>query len=213
MHFLFIIYEGAQLKINDLRFKRLHRYLFQNIVELTDINDEDIDYLIDFWSDQEIKDKKIRKVIKEVGEGYPQLIKSCCLALNVKGQNYSNPDELKEFFINHPNIQRIKLRLSGHGITKYDSLTGNMYINGVNAIDVLTKIESEIVIQLFQASSVGLSKEDIAEIMWKEDENINYSDSAISQQIYRLRTKLENMGLDRDIIKTVPKKGYVWNEV
>jgi Transcriptional regulatory protein, C terminal len=70
-----------------------------------------------------------------------------------------------------------------------------------------TENEVQILIELVNKDGEILDRDDIAKIIWGEHASSEYSAWAIDQNISRLRKRLEEVGIPKDTIVTIKKKG------
>ncbi len=85
---------------------------------------------------------------------------------------------------------------------------GEIYCDEINLRHSFTPQESEV-LRLFIANrGQGVSRDDIADVLWGDKAEEKYSVWAIEQLIKRLRVKLSEIGLHESYIKTFRKTGY-----
>jgi predicted transcriptional regulator len=90
---------------------------------------------------------------------------------------------------------------------EYDLITlkNQFYINGTNISKLLKNREKEILKIMFEEEII--TRDQIAKLI-STDSSTNISESSIDQVITRLRKTLTELGLKRDLIITIKKKGF-----
>ncbi|MDP2861052.1 MAG: helix-turn-helix domain-containing protein, partial [bacterium] len=76
-------------------------------------------------------------------------------------------------------------------------------------VDTLSPTEKEVLGKLLEKRNCLVSFDEIGEVIWKEKAEENFSPWAIAKTIWRIRKKLEGLGVDGSVIKTWRKKGYL----
>jgi hypothetical protein len=85
--------------------------------------------------------------------------------------------------------------------------------NSVAVDNNFSKQERELLKLFLDNENIELSREQVASVLWKTNWQDKYSDWAIDQIISRLRKKLCLLGVDRKCIRTIRKKGYLYQSL
>lgn len=83
-------------------------------------------------------------------------------------------------------------------------------VNGVIVSSIFSKREERLLVTFIAKKQTLISRETVATILWKEHESETYTDWALDMSIKRLREKLQLLGLNREIIKTKRKLGFIF---
>lgn len=86
---------------------------------------------------------------------------------------------------------------------------GEIILNKVCISSFFSEKEKKILTLFIKKEGIIISREDLAEILWKDDNEDAYSDWVIDQTISRLRKKIGRIGLSPKRIKTVKKQGFL----
>lgn len=78
----------------------------------------------------------------------------------------------------------------------------------INLFELLSSREAQILKLIFDNPTVVVTRESIAEIMWGDGWNEQYSDWSIDQTISRIRKKLSKIGLPSSVIRTMKGRGF-----
>ncbi len=74
----------------------------------------------------------------------------------------------------------------------------------------LSKKERAFMLLLLSAKKKIVPRDEIAKVIWGASWEDKYSDWALDRLVYRLRIKLNSLGINPKLLKTVKKKGFVW---
>lgn len=74
----------------------------------------------------------------------------------------------------------------------------------------LSNKERALMLLLLAAKKKIVSRDTVAQTIWGASWEEKYSDWALDRLVYRLRIKLNNLGIDPKRIKTLKKKGFIW---
>ncbi len=100
----------------------------------------------------------------------------------------------------------IKEKIAGKtnlNLDKNNKITSSSLI-----IDSLFSHKERLALRYFlKNQSIIINREDIAKVIWGKDNN--FTDWALDQFIRRLRIKLNKLGLDSKLLKTVKHQGYI----
>lgn len=118
--------------------------------------------------------------------------------LIVKNKHLSLTIPLLEEYIRKENNQQYKFYISKKNEIKINNLTIN---------SVFSRSQKKLLIYFISHSNVLLARDLIARIMWDDND---YTDWAIDTAINRLRNKLINLGLNRELIITVRNQGFIF---
>ena len=79
-----------------------------------------------------------------------------------------------------------------------------------NLTNTLTNKEKLLMLLLLNSKKKIISREVIAQTIWGDCWEEKYSDWAIDVLAHRVRKKLNAVGIDENLLKTVKKKGFVF---
>ncbi len=85
---------------------------------------------------------------------------------------------------------------------------GDIHLNKINLRHSFTSQENQVLKKLLDKPGHIISRDEIAEVIWRREAEEKYSEWAIEQLIKRLRRKLHDIGLHDDCIKTCRGEGY-----
>lgn len=85
-----------------------------------------------------------------------------------------------------------------------------IWLNQEKIDDKLTKNEKLLLQKVLSQQKKILSREQLAQNLWGNDWEEKYSDWALDRLAYRLRNKLDELGVDSSLMKTKKKKGFYW---
>lgn len=83
-------------------------------------------------------------------------------------------------------------------------------INGITSDSLLTKRENQLLTYFLRHKGEVITKDQIGELLWQDKWSDNGSDWAIDQVMRRLREKLSQLNIDKNIIRTIKGKGYIF---
>lgn len=202
LHFLFVYYEDGPMIYGDERFERIHHLLLQNVVKLEEMSKEDVRYSIERWGHIfGVKfSGKEKRAITAISSRKCSLIKPACqvIALN---SGLANPED---YLKNHP-------LFGGQPVAKKSLYIkdGEVLFQGKSIEPFFSATEYKILKKLTEAGGKIITKDSLAEIIWGKSSSEKYSEWAIAQTIKRIRSKLDEVGIGRSVIKTVRDKGYL----
>jgi arginine repressor len=90
---------------------------------------------------------------------------------------------------------------------KFKVEQGKIFWDEVDFTDRFTDNEKQILMSLIELNGEILDRDAIAHIIWGKHASSEFSAWAIDQNISRLRRKLEGLGIRKNVIKTIKKKG------
>lgn len=91
----------------------------------------------------------------------------------------------------------------------FDS-NGQLTLNMIPIDLMFSKIERALLSYFLEHPNVIISRDQLAEIIWKEQSADKYSDWAIDSHISRLRKRLHTLGFDNTCITTKKKQGFIY---
>ncbi len=119
--------------------------------------------------------------------------------------NYKNPElNLRDLNESKENYNKLGFPI-GDCIIKEN----NRFFVYENEVGDLSQKEFMILSRLFQSKNEIITFEDVAKMMWGENYYDRFSLNAISKQIFRIRQKLKDAGLQKEVIFTKRGRGYV----
>ncbi|MFA6081435.1 MAG: helix-turn-helix domain-containing protein [Patescibacteria group bacterium] len=89
---------------------------------------------------------------------------------------------------------------------------GQLLLNNVLVDGLFSRREKRIAKYLIKNKEKIVNRDEVAEAVWKNDME-QYSDWALDQLMRRLRLKLEKLGLDKNMIKTVKNQGFKFQNI
>lgn len=99
-----------------------------------------------------------------------------------------------------------------HNLTRSNHILSldkdNIIQNGMNITSFFSKRERELLIYFIKNQNKLISRDQCAEIIWKNNSDGLYSDWALDQSIRRLRKKLLKLNLPKNILVSKRRKGY-----
>lgn len=140
------------------------------------------------------------KIFSEFDGQKTFLLKTKLLA--VKGDTYVIAVPIVSRFVKQAVYQSNQLSLD------HDSL----FINHGRVDTFISVRERALLVSMLKHKATTLSRDTVAEIWWGQDWQEQYSDWALDQAIRRLRNKLEQLGLSKQLIQTVKGKGYRYGD-
>lgn len=85
-------------------------------------------------------------------------------------------------------------------------------INNLVTDPMFSRYEKKIMKFFLKYPATILSRERLAEVIWDDLTDENYTDWALDQIIKRLRVKLQQIGLTPHLIKTLRNRGFIFNQ-
>ena len=114
----------------------------------------------------------------------------------------------KKYFITIPIIENyLKNQLISQTQINVNK-KGQVITNNIVMESCFSKKEKSLIKYFINNQNKIIPRSEIAQIIWGSNYLENYTDWALDQLIKRLRTKLENFGLPKDLIKTIKNQGY-----
>lgn len=107
----------------------------------------------------------------------------------------------------------IHLIIKSEGIRHITVKKGHFIWEGISFEHQLSDHEKRILNIMFAKFPNCISRDDVAEAIWEENAEKKYSDWAIDKAMSRLRDKLDEIGLGREIIETKKRKGFYLQNV
>ncbi|MFC1653890.1 transcriptional regulator [Patescibacteria group bacterium] len=83
-----------------------------------------------------------------------------------------------------------------------------LYFKGKSIENALSSQEKALMLKLYSRSGELVSFDEVADVLWGEGEYVSLW--ALNKAVQRLRKKLETVGLSENMLKTVRKRGYVF---
>lgn len=80
--------------------------------------------------------------------------------------------------------------------------------NSTDLSQQLTPIQNKLLSCLIEQTGRVVNKDDLIETAWGTNNSV--SDWSLNSQIYRLRQKLQALGLDKQRLRTIKKSGFMW---
>ena len=87
---------------------------------------------------------------------------------------------------------------------------GQLSMNMIPVDLMFSKIERALLTYFIQHPNVLISRDQLANIIWKEQADDKYSDWAIDSHISRLRKRLLSLGISKNSITTKKKLGFIY---
>jgi hypothetical protein len=197
VHFLFVMYDGGPMCIDDERFARIRRLLHENTVRFSHLSAEDVEYSIDRWAyalECRFRERQ-REEIRKVSFGYPLLIKACCFAMaDVARKERSIP------LARHPYVLGVR-RVERPVVLEDTEIIPLMS-------KILTPTEYDVCLLCMNSEKRVVSRDEVASVMWG-DVMHKYSDAAITQLVSRLNRKLRVAGVHDLSVRAVYRRGYI----
>jgi DNA-binding winged helix-turn-helix (wHTH) protein len=94
----------------------------------------------------------------------------------------------------------------------YLGRSNEIFFNNIQVDKDLTVQEYSLLKLLVSKNETICSKQDIVEEVWGKEAEKGVSDEAIDQLVLRLRQKMTNIGIDKDLIQTIRGRGYLLNQ-
>lgn len=95
-------------------------------------------------------------------------------------------------------------------LNKFHVREDSILIGEKDITSELSNKERTFMLLLLSAKGKIIPRDEIAQAIWGVSWEEKYSDWALDRLAYRLRIKLNNLGIDPKLLKTVKKKGFVW---
>lgn len=87
----------------------------------------------------------------------------------------------------------------------------NIIINNVNVNQMFSRGERELFRFLLQNQNTVISREKLAQAIWKEEYYEKYSDWALDQMVKRFRDKMGKLGLNKLTLQTKKNQGFIFS--
>lgn len=198
VHFLFVVYDGGPVSMDDSRFGRIKDIMIQNVLRIYHLSSKDIEYSIDRWAYALgcVFTGRERKEIRRMSLGRPSLLKANCFAV---AKNKAR--KLRADSSIYPNTPFFRMNRAIYLCENESSL-----ISG-KILEQLSIRECEVLRELIHANGKTVARHEIASFFW-ETEGKPISDGAITQLICRLRKKLKSLKAMNIKIASVYGCGY-----
>mgnify|MGYP001597125899 FL=1 len=160
-----------------------------------------------------------------VWEGFTQKEQQLLIAVARNGKVSSDFNEPREFFLNAKLLTRegdayaitapIVSRFVKQVVHQINQITldhDSLFINHARIDSLISVRERMLLVYLLNHKTIILSRDTTAEILWGKDWQEQCSDWALDQAIRRLRNRLEQLGLSKQLIQTVKGKGYRYGD-
>lgn len=89
---------------------------------------------------------------------------------------------------------------------------GEVLLDGTNVSSHFSRAQRRILTVFIQHQSHLVSRDEVARALWPVDLENNYSDWAIDSHVSRLRTKLVQLNVSEESIRTIKGKGFILHE-
>ena len=112
----------------------------------------------------------------------------------------------KKYFISIPLLENY---IKSTEFKKWDihiNSNNKLSVNGVIIVGIFSRREESLLKYFIKNHKKIVSREEIAQLLWKD--LTQYTDWALDMSMKRLRTKLEQIGLDTNIIRTLRGRGF-----
>lgn len=84
-------------------------------------------------------------------------------------------------------------------------------INSSDVSHIFTKYETTLLKKLYEKFGKVVSFEEVAEAVWKDKLDEKFSLYSLAKIVEKIRKKLEDLGIQKEILKTARGKGYMLN--
>jgi len=81
-------------------------------------------------------------------------------------------------------------------------------VNGINITALISQSQRKLLYEFIKNKDKTLTRTQLANIVWKDSQNLGYSDWALDMAINRLRVKLRLLGICCEVIHTKKNIGY-----
>lgn len=81
-------------------------------------------------------------------------------------------------------------------------------VNGINITALISRSQRKLLYELIKNKDKTLTRNQLANIVWKDSQQLGYSDWALDMAINRLRIKLRLLGISSEVIYTKKNVGY-----
>ncbi|MBI3577001.1 helix-turn-helix domain-containing protein [Candidatus Gottesmanbacteria bacterium] len=89
---------------------------------------------------------------------------------------------------------------------------GVLFLDGVPVDAYFSKKERDVMKVFISRIKTIVSRQQIADILWPNDDGDHYSDWAIDSHISRIRSKLTKLGVDTTLLETKKKEGFIFHQ-
>lgn len=87
---------------------------------------------------------------------------------------------------------------------------GSLYVGTNNITKEMSESEGKLLVYLVKNKQKVVSREGIAQVLWKDKSEKQYSDWAMDRVISRLRQKMKQVGISPNLLRTVKRRGYIF---
>ncbi len=207
INFLFIIYQQSLQQFFGQIPNRLYRLISRNIFVVEPPTNSTINYIIERWGKILGYDFNADEAyaIKDFSLGKYSLIKAaCCFIAN-------NPDcnNLSKLLSKKALFKQTFYRKELFPSLMLDQKNATLFWKGKDLSAILTDTEVALFLYLLNNPYMIISKESLKNAIVSEGFWGKKTDNAISQYVFRLRRKLEDLRIDSVCIKTIYGKGYI----
>ncbi len=159
------------------------------------------------WEGFTQKEQQVLRLVAQNGKISPELDEQRKFFLKTKllsdkGETYVITVPIVSRFVKQVVHQSNQLTLD------HDSL----FINHGRVDSLISVRERVFLVYMLQHKATTVSRDTVAEMLWGENWQEQYSDWALDQAIRRLRNRLEQFGLSKQLIQTVKGKGYRYGD-
>jgi len=113
------------------------------------------------------------------------------------------------FIINFSELSKAALKIPNLVNTKLSFKNKKIWAEKTDISPQLSPVQQDLLQVLLKNIGKPVSREEIAQAIWKKGWEEKYSDWAIDQAVSGLRKKLEKLWINPQLIKTVKKKGFL----
>lgn len=95
-------------------------------------------------------------------------------------------------------------------LNKFQVRNNYIFIGEKEITSNLSRKERAFLYLLLSSKRKIVSRDKVAQTIWGKDWEEKYSDWAIDRLVYRIRKKFKTLGMDKNLLKTAKKKGFVF---
>lgn len=199
-----IIQCGGLMKLMKVTLSHLRDYPNTNLAEIFQMKEMKYNISLVFENLQ----PEEKEVLKSIARGIPS--------------SYENKEVIEYlvrtgFIVNKNDSLEIAIPLLQRHLKEIDIQDKTLSLNNgqltLNMIPVdlmFSKIERALLSYFIAHPNVLISRDQLAEIIWKEQADDKYSDWAIDSHISRLRKRLKSLGMRETSITTKKKQGFIY---
>lgn len=190
--FVFIVKDEVHRDIYQPRFSKIRQLLLQNIIRIPPLSESDCNYCIErqeFLNKKKLKLSQ-RKAILDICQKSQTLIEKSCKVLFEKETHGNTREFLESNLANNIHHK--------HFVFQEEKLHEVLSPKEISIVETMLRLRKHII-----------TKDDLAAVIWGDRCAELYSENAITQFIWRLRSKLVVLGAPKNCIKTVYGRGYL----